>query len=868
MTLYRLLLRVFPPAFRARFGDDITEVFSDRLARARTQGLVAAIRLWCRTIGDVVEHGLTERYRARGRRERSDAMWQSVFSDVRFGLRRLRRRPAFTVIVLVTLGLGIGAATSVFSVANALLLQRLPYPDANRLMRLFERQDQEGFSGNVALGNLDAWCGVPGIESCGAYTTGDVNLAGGPTPERVRAASATIDLFRVLGTVPLHGRLFSAADVPPAAPVVLITDRAARRLLGSAEVVGRPLILDGVNHTVAGVIPAPPGLDSIAIWRPLATTNQPRTNHAYRGMVKLRAHASALTVQHQLDVQSRRLQEQLPDSNAHWWASIEPLQQSLTSDITGTLRALGALVAVLVLLCATNVAGLVSGQTWARGQEMSVRLSMGADGRRLLRQLLVENAVIALGGAALGALMAHWTVAGVVAVLPSNLTMWRTPAVSGTALGFAMLLSAGAALVFGVAPSAALVRRTLAARELRTALSVTSTQRTRSILAGVQTALAAVLLTAAALLGTVLLRLVLIDPGFHPENVLTFRVAPPRAAYADAAALNTFFESLETRLRRLPQVEAVSAAMALPTQGPNVARGVIRVGEPLPSRPRQTRLTLFQVTTPEYFRTLGIPLLEGRDFAPTDTASAPPVAIVNEHLAKILWPGQQATGQQLLIHTDEQTPRTVIGVAKNIRQSDLEDEITSLYYVPLRQSPRRTLSFVVRVADGGAPLDRAGIQAEVSALDPALPLYDIAPLDTLVARSTADRKALTGIAVFFSAVALLLTALGLYGLVSAIVLERRREIGLRLALGATPSSILGLVMRRGVVLSVLGLIAGLSIAAPATSLLRQLLTSAPPSSALTMTVVGVVLLGVVVTASWIPARRALGIDPARALRAD
>ena len=840
------------------------ELFADRWRAARGDGLIAASRCVAATIADTLHHGWAERRSVRrSNNEGIRTMWRSVRADVRFGFRRLRRRPAFTIVALVTLGLGIGAATSVFAVANAIVLRALPYANAERLLRLFERQDQEGFAGNIALGNHDDWCGIASFDACGAYVTADINLAGGDVPERVKGGGATAGLFAAFGVTPIAGRFFSADEAARNVPVAVVSQSAVNRFFGGAQAVGKTLLLDGVTHDVVGVAPDIPGMGGIAVWRALSTANQTRMNHAYRGVARLRDGASAIAAQAQLDAVSRRLQQEFPDTNAHWWGTVQPLQTYLARDTTQILQILGALVALLVLLCATNVAGLVAGQAAERRHELAVRLAVGADRRRLFTQLVVEGGVLAMGGAVAGVFLASWATAAVTAVLPPNVVLWREPGIDWAVLGFAVAIAAGAAVVFAVLPAAGVVRRALAAGDVRTAPTVAGPRGARSMLTAIQTALATVLLVAAGLLGSVLLRLVLIDPGFHPEGVLTFRVTPPRAGYTDAASLGRFYDTLYARLARLPQAERVAGAMAMPTGGPNTVRGVIRLGEPLPP-PRRLRLTLFQVTTPGYFQTLGIPL-RGRDFDANDLEKSPPVAIINESLASMLWPGQNAIGRQIHVHTDEPTPREVIGVAADIRQDDLEAEIGPMYYAPFTQSPRRTMTVAIKTR---APLDRATVQAELSAIDGALPLYELRPLETLIAQSTSDRKAITGIATFFGAVALLLAALGLYGLVSALVAERQREIGIRVALGAESGSILRLMLRRGLLMTSVGLAVGLGASVPASSLLQSMLTTTPPSMWITMTSVAALLVVVSLAATLIPARRALTVDPVSALRAD
>jgi predicted permease len=863
---YRLLQTLFPRSFRDRFGRDMEEVFADRLKSAERQGPRATTRLWLRTIVDITTAAVLERRIARRHRqhERERTRPMLLWTDVRQAWRLMTRRRGFSTAIILTLGLGIGATTSVFTVVNALLLRALPYAGADRLMRLYEIQDQEGFSGNVAAGNLDDWCGIPSFDACGAYTNADLNLAGGAAPERVRGASVTPGLFSVLGAPPSQGRLFTREDVKTRAAVVVLAEASARRLFGHDDPVGKSLLLDGISATIVGTLPQIPAFEDVVVWRPLATTNQPRSNHANRGVARLAPNATAAVAQQQLDVVSQQLQQALPDTNAHWWARIEPLQSALTEDLVPILGVLGGLVAALLVLCATSVAALMVGRSAERAHELSVRMALGAGRRRLLTQLFVESAALAVTGAVLGAILTHWTVNAVLAVLPPRLALWRTPGVDLPTLAFAVAVAVITAIGFGVLPAIGVVRRTTAATHLRSHGTTTGRARTRTVLSIVQTSLATLLLVVATLFGTVLFRVLTTDPGFDTDHVIAFTITPPRASYVDAPALGSFFQAVTERLRQMPQVEAVGSVMNVPLSGSGVIRGVIRPDEPMPG-PGQARLTLFQVASPGFLPTLGIRLLDGRDFTSADTETSPPVAIVNQKLASMLWPNARGVGQQILVHTDEKMPRLVVGVTADAKQGRYENAVQPEYIAPLTQSPRRSLSFVVRER---APLSRETIQAQLATVDSNIPIYDLATLDTLIERSTSARRAVTRLAIFFGLTALLLAAIGLYGLVGSAVASRRREIGVRVALGAQPGRVMRFVLRRGVTSAAVGVAAGLAAAVPATTLLKGLMTQQPPSQLLVFAIVVPVLVAATLLACWLPARAALSVDPVQTLRAD
>jgi predicted permease len=856
---YRLLQRLLPRPFRDRFGRDMADVFADRRRHARRKGRVALTTLWIHTAIDL---GSTA-----WREHRRDALrsfaWRPrmLKGDVAYAWRMIARQRRFSLAVSLTIALGIGATTAVFTVANALLFRTLPYANADRLVRIYEEEDQEGFSGSVALGNLDDWCTVPGIEACGAFTTSDLNLAGGETPERVRAAVATPGLYAALDISPVTGRLITGDDVAVAAPVIVVSNTAGRRLFGSQEPVGRTLLLDGVRFDVVGVIPDVPALADVAVWRGVSTLNQSRRNHANRGVARLRAGVPMAAVREQLKSVSIALQEKFPDTNAHWWGRIEPLQTALGESFSVPLRALGALTAVLLVLCAVSAASLMAGRSAGRQRELAVRMALGASRTRLVTQLFIESLVLAVGGALMGALLAHWTIGAVLSVFPPRTALWREPSVDLPVLAFAMAAALMSAVFFGLIPALGLTRRATAASSLQLR-STHSAGRLRAALTALQTGLAALLLVAASMLGAVLTSALLKDPGFRTENLQLFNVTAPKSGYADAGALASFFARLTERLQHLPQIESVGAVFNPPMSGSSTTRGVIRANEPIPAR-GAARLVLFQVSTPGYLKTMGLKLVDGRDFSETDTAASAPVTIINQRLAEMLWPGERAVGRQLIVHTDEKAPRTVIGVIADAMQGRLAEPIRPEHYVPLAQSPRRTLTFAVRLT---APLSRAALQAEISAVDPTLPVYEFTSMESMIERGGSSRVSITRLSGFFASAALLLAVVGLYGLVSAGVTERTREIGVRLALGATSGTVLALAFRRGMLMAILGTGAGLAGTAPLKALMSDVIGDAPPSTAGVAAFTGILLIIVAAIACWIPARAALRVDPATSLR--
>jgi len=864
MQFYRFLLAVlFPADFRRRFGDDMAAVFDDRLRAARRRGRLAAAGFRIRTIADLAAHGMAER-RARARiTHRRTSMLSSWKQDMTFGWRTLRRSPGIALTAIVTLALGIGASTAVFSVADALVLQSLPYPDADRLVALTDDNAERDISVNVALPNFDDWrASVDAIDAAAAWQTADMNLVGAAAAERVSGAAATGEIFDVLGAVPFLGRTFGRETGTE--NVVVLSERAWRTVFGGRdEVVGESAVLDGVPHTIVGVVPSVAGLAEIDLWRPILRTGAAarRTSHGYRAIARLRPGVTIDEARVQFEVVAARLAAAYPESNAGWTVGLTPLQETLGEDLDQVLVLVGSVAGVLLLIACTNVAGLLVARAADRRREFAVRTALGAPRRRLVRQLLTESVLLSLAGAAGGLVVASWTTGLIVRLLPGDVALWREPALSLSVLTFATGVAVATGLVFGLAPALS-TTRVAAQEQLRDGITSTSiaTRRLRHGLVFVQILLASVLLVGAGLLGTSLWRALRVDSGLDLHSVLTFQVTPPRSTHADAAALRAYYDTLLERLDALPQVEAAGAISSLPMADNDAISTIRRPDEPVPARGEE-RWALHQISTPGYMQASGTRVIAGRDFTDADTAGSEPVVIVNETLARELWPGESPISRHLMLEAD--APSRVIGLIADVRHFGLDQQLYRQYFVPLSQVPARTMSVALRLR---SPLAPEQLREAIASVDPAVPLYSLRTLESMASGTLTSRRSLTGTVAVCGSAAVLLAAIGLYGVVATGVRDRRREIGIRLALGATAGRVVGLFVRRAVVLAAAAVTAGLVASYWTTGFLEEFLFGVEPLDPVTLASIALTLLGISTLTTWLSARQAARVSPIESLK--
>jgi predicted permease len=866
MRLYRLLLRCFPPSFRHRFGGDMAETFADRIDRARPRGRLAVAAAYVRGMRDTIRHGLAERRRS-ARLTRRMTMWEAIGQDLRFGLRTFRRSRGTAVAAVVTLAIGMGMSTAVFSVSDALVMRALPYPLADRLVSLTDDRESGG-SFNVALPNFDDWrASVDAIEVAAAWTTSDVNLVGATGSERVRGVAVTGEFFALVGAAPFLGRTFDD-DAGRAVPdgIAVLSERAWRRFFGGRRAIdGATVRLDGVAHEVIGVVRVVPGFVDVDVWRPLPRTGGAlvRRSHAFRAMARLREGVSLDQARAQLAVVSERLAAQHPDTNKGWRAGVTPWQAAVTEDLGDVLVLVGWIAAAVLIVAATNVAGLLVARAADRQRELAVRAALGASRRRVLRQLLIEHAIVSVAGAGGGLLVAALATGLVVGLLPADVVPVREPGLSGRVLAFAGILAVVIGAVLGVLTARAAMRQQSQQR-LRDAAVSTSAggRRVRQGLVLVQLTVASALLVGVGLLASSLWRAVRVDPGVDPRSVLTFMVTPARTTHADAAALDAYYESLLGRLAALPEVEASGATSNIPMSDNETISTVRRPDEPAPKRGEE-RFALHLVSTPGYMRAIGSRILGGRDFTDEDRPGSEPVAIVNESLARDLWPDGQALGRTIVLEPD--VSHRVVGLVADTRHFGLDQTTYPAYWVPRRQTSARTMGVALRLR-GDLPFER--LRDLMISVDPAVPLYRVRTLEELTRGSLAIRRSLTAATAACGVTVVLLAVVGLYGVVASGVRDRRREIGIRLALGATAGRVVGLFLRRATVLSMAGVGAGLVMSLWTTSLLEGQLFGIEPLDPPTMAACAAGLALTTLAANWWSARQAARVDPIETLRAE
>ncbi|MFL5612757.1 MAG: ABC transporter permease [Gemmatimonadaceae bacterium] len=897
--LFAVLLVLYPRSFRARFGEEMLVFFRARRAEARhRQGATGTLRLWRHLIIDVLLSAPVERVRsvtsARDGDHRTEATvdvpWSSPFyldreeamdalrQDLRFAFRTLRSRPAFTAIAILTLALGIGATTAIFSVVNAVLLRPLPWPEPERVVLVWGTRGPVRQNGVDYLDYLDWQQQSRSFEALAVMRGQSVNLTGGDQPERVTGSFVTANLFRILGAAPAQGRFFSEEEtrVGTRQPVAVITDDFWHtRFGGRPDMIGRTLVLNGLPFTVVGI--TRPGL-----LAPLGTPDvwMPIGYYPNAGDLELRGRAGVLIVgklktgvsiqraQADLDAITQRLAQTYPVTNAGVGANVQAMLDQMIGPVrTPMLIVLGAVGIVLLIACA-NVANLQLARAAARRRELSVRTALGAGRSRLVRQLLTESVVLSVAGGALGLLLARWGVSSLATQVSSSVPVNGTIALDGFVLLFATAITLGAGLLFGSAPAWQYSRA-----DVQEALTVragaggarSSRFGMRGALVVAQIALSVVLLVGAGLLTRSLAALSRVDPGFDPSHTMTLQFRLPVAKYkTDAQIADMFTRTLE-EMRRVPGVESAALVRATPLNGNGESYPYFLGDKPV-ADPQSAPTAQLNIISPGYFETLHIRRLAGRDFTMTDRAGSAPVAIINDQLARRAWPNESALGKRLRVGSDS-IWATVIGVVGTVKHFRLSEDPLDQAYVPYLQRPLIFTEAVVRASGDPATLSQA-IRAAVWRVDRDQPVWRVRTMERVLADARGGPKLTVWLMTGFAALALVLAAIGVYGVMSYAVARRTQEVGIRMALGARRYQVLVMVLREGMLTTVGALAIGLAASALATRLLSSQLFGVGTMDPLTFTIVPLLLGGVALAACYLPARRASRVDPIVALRSE
>jgi predicted permease len=811
------------------------------------------------------------------------AAMRSVFHDVRYAGRLLLRSPGFTIVAALTLALGIGANTAIFSVVHGVLLKPLPYPDPDRLIRVFEEAPPDVPEFPVSPGNfLDYRAQTRAFEALAAYERNDLQL-GGDRPEQLRGMRVTSGFFRLLGYHPLLGREFTTDDERPDGVAVAILSHAlwTRRFGADRGIVGKAVLLSGRSFEVVGVLP--PGVQHVGgsyrsyphgqtvdVWWPrsLPSTPQRRDRGQHYLSVVGRARPGVTVMQAQDDIRqiSARLAKQFPETNAEWSTHVRPLRADIIGTSETTLLALLAAAGAVLFIACLNVAGLLLGRATGRTREIGVRSALGATRARLIRQLVIESTLLALVGAVIGIVFAYGAVQALLAFAPADTPRLHMVSVDRVVLGYTLLATALTALLFGVAPAVQLARADVApALQGGRATPGGASQRLRRTLVAAEVALAFVLVVTGGLLLRSFASLLRLDPGFRPDHVLTATVTLPPARYKERSDAAAFFERLTDRVRALPGVRAAGLGSDLPWTGYDENTGFGIVGRTFPKN--QGPEARYHFLTPGFIAALGLPLLAGRDIAPGDGPDAPPVVLINEATARQYWgDAQRAVGARLNLWSE--TPATVVGVIGDLKDVPWGDTRPGGVYFAQWQMWYPQDMFITVRTDGDPALVGEPLARIVRELDPELPLARVRPLGDIAGAALATRRFTLALVAAFAFSALFLAVIGVYGVTAQVVGQRVREFGVRQALGAQPSDILRLVLSGGAAMGIAGLAAGFAIALPVTRLVQSLLFRTSPSDPLTLGTVAMILLVAILAASYVPARRATRIAPVEALRAE
>ena len=794
--------------------------------------------------------------------------------DIRYAVRSLRRSPGFTAIAVLTLALGIGANSTIFSVVNGVLLQPLPYANPDQLVMVWGHHTTIGREVASQPDFLDWRAGnsVFSQMAAGANTTFDLTDVG--EPERVSAALATANFFQTLGATPVLGRTFAPQEERGAGNRVVILSYGfwQRRFGSSPGIVGQTITLSGLPYTVIGV--APPGFRferDVDVWAPLnLDTKRGRRGDFLTVIGRLKPGVTLDRAQAQMTTIARQLEQQYPETNTNWGIELVPLKDQLVGGVRPALLIFMGAVGLVLLIACANVANLMLTRATAREREMAIRATLGAQQSRLVRQMLTESVLVSLAGGALGLLLAVWGVGALRSTQSSVIPRVSEIGIDGWVLAFTLLLALATGVLFGLVPALRIARGELngALREgARGASGGMGVRQLRGVLVLAEVALALVLLVGAGLLIRSFDRLQRVDPGFNPDHVLSAEIVLPRARYGEAPRQRAFYRQLLDGMQGTPGVTSAALVSDVPLSGGASYLSFSVAGRPDPGPGTVQDAEVF-VASPDYFRTLGIPLLQGRLFTTQDDAGKSNVVVINHAMAQRYWPGGNPIGAHVTLDDPRDSSAswsTVVGVIGDVHHNRLNQEPYPQMYAPVAQVPQRAMMLVVRTA--GDPTGLVGaVRRAVTSLDASLPISNIMTMEERVSHSVAQPRVNLTLLALFAGVALALAAVGIYGVVSYTVVQRTRELGIRMALGARPGDVLRLVIRQAMAPALAGVALGLVGAWGGTRLMASLLFGVSASDPMVFGAVALFLSGVALLASYIPARRATRVDPLVALQ--
>jgi putative ABC transport system permease protein len=810
-----------------------------------------------------------------------------LFQDVRYALRQLRKSPGFTAVAVITLALGIGANTSIFSVVNGVLLRPLAFKDPARLVRVWHVPPPKSFPGMtffaVSAANYRDWESQNHVfDSMAIIAYHGFTMTGGDKPEQVAACAASAGFFSTLGVPPMLGRVFSPdEDQVGHSHVVVLSHRMWQEHFGSdADIVGHNINLDGEAYLVAGVMPANFRFPDFAqMWTPMAWTDKERAvrgEHHYMVIARLKPGVELQQAKAEMNTISDRLQQQYPDDDKGWGATVLPLHDDLVSDVRTPLLVLLGAVAFVLLIACVNVANLALAKTFSRQKEIAIRTALGASWPRVLRQLLTETVLLALAGGALGLSCAHFGIRLIVAFLGDKLPTSTEISLDSQVLAFTAVISIVSGIVAGVLPAVRLARGDVN-QVLKQGLGRTDADsgghRTRSVLVVSEIALSLMLLVGAGLMIRSFQKLQGVNPGFDARNVLTMNAMVSRAKFSSPLQQINFFEGALKRIRSLPGVESAGVIDDLPLDNGGSHQPIAIEGRPVVPMSEEPEVDV-RLISPGYISALRVPILRGRDLADTDVAGRPNVILISESMARQFWPGEDSIGKRLTLTFFPDAVREVVGVVGDVKLDSLDQtRPNAALYFPLEQVSASSnggwnsfpMTLVVRSASASAGMVPAVTNA-VHDVDPDMPLRDIFTMDDLVANSLSQPRFNMLLLGAFAGLALLLAAVGIYSVLSYSVKRSVREIGIRLALGARLGDELRRVVLEGMKPTLLGVAIGTAGALLMGRVLSSLVFEVRPTDPITFVAVTLLLAVIALLASIIPAYRATRVDPMVALR--
>ncbi len=854
-----------------------------------------------------IEFGGVESHKDHVRASLGLRWWDELWGDLRYAVRMMRRSPGFTVVAVLSLALGVCANTTMFSAINTLLFRRLPYQDSDRVVAIWNQGLKEPGLHGISIGDLTNWrkqnAVFDQIEATNTFASKNV-LVGPSGAERIGIQYVTPGLFRLLGVKPFLGRLLLDEDATPTTEgsgnVVLSYTYWHRRYGDDPKILGKSFFMDTSMVTVVGVLS--PGFDmwgtsDTDVYQPLSTTGPDASDLSNRWLMavaRLKPGVKFQQAQSSMDVVARRLEQAYPDTNKDLGAKVQPLQQALFGWTQQILYPLFAAVAFVLLIACTNISTLMLSRASTRYKEVGIRSALGASRFRLIRQMLTESLLLALLGGALGLALSFWGTKAFVTLAPQWYPQAKEITTDGRVLAFTLVISILTGIAFGLAPALRASKTDLidSLKEGGRNSSGSSRHRTRSTFVVVEVALALVLLVSAGLMMNTLLRVLHSSPGFRTDNVLTLEFRLTGSKYLDVTPIEktglpivtsqveTFCRQALERVKALPGVESAALIDWLPMSdrmdGPD--RGFTIAGRP-PVTQGEKPSAVYSAISPEYFRVMQIPLLRGRYPTEQDTESTPWVVVINDAMARKFWPNQDPIGQVITLDTvpGEERPREVVGVVGNVKQFASREDPRPEIYAPHPQQPKQSptmftetrlhKNLVVRTSSASSALIDS-VRKTVAEMDKQSPVFGIASVRDVVVNSTTGERFYTQLLGSFSIVALLLAAIGIYGVISYSVVERRHEIGVRMALGAQSEQVLRLILKEGLTLSALGVAIGVAASFAATPLISVFLYGVTPYDLLTWSLVSIFLMLVTFVATYIPGRRATRVDPMVALRCE